>query len=63
MKKTVAIGDYNNDIAMLVSAGVGVAVENAKEEVKAVADYVTVDNEHHAIAKIIFDIENGTIAI
>lgn len=35
-----AIGDNENDIAMLKSAGVGVAVANAQTKVKNVADYI-----------------------
>ena len=62
MKRTVAVGDYNNDISMLKAAGVGIAVSNATEEAKAAADLVTVSNEEHAIAKIIYDIENGNIS-
>lgn len=58
---TVGVGDYDNDIGLLRTAGVGVAVANARESVKAVADYVTVSNEEHAIAKIIRDIEDGII--
>ena len=61
MKKTVAIGDYDNDIAMLQTAGIGVAVENATSSVKAVADYVTVSNEAHAIARVIADLESGVL--
>jgi Cof subfamily protein (haloacid dehalogenase superfamily) len=57
----VAVGDYNNDVAMIREAGVGIAVANATPEAKAVADYVTVSNEEHAIAKIIQDIESGKI--
>ena len=63
MEKTVAAGDYNNDIGMLRVAKCGVAVANATEETKAVADHITVSNEEHAIAQIIKDIENGVIAI
>ena len=59
--KTVAIGDYNNDISMIRAAGVGVAVANAVDEAKAVADIVTVSNEEHAIAKIIEMIDNGEL--
>ena len=59
MSKTVAIGDYNNDIGMIQSAGIGIAVGNAKPEVKAVADYVTVSNEESAIARVIDAIEKG----
>ena len=59
--KTVAVGDYDNDIAMIKEAGVGIAVANASPDAKAVAKYVTVSNEEHAIARIISDIENGNI--
>ena len=40
-EETVAMGDSLNDIEMLKEAGVGVAVANARAEVKAVADLVT----------------------
>lgn len=63
MRHTVAVGDYNNDISMLKAAGVGIAVSNATEETKAAADHVTVSNEEDAIAKIIYDIENGNIVL
>ena len=58
---TVAVGDYNNDVAMLEVAGVGVAVENACAEAKSAADYITVSNNKNAIAEIIRDIERGNI--
>lgn len=60
-KKTVAVGDYNNDISMIKAAGIGYAVGNAIPEVKSIADRVTVSNEEHAIAKIIEDLENSGI--
>ncbi len=63
MSKVVAIGDYYNDVAMLRAAGVGIAVANAVDEVKAVADYVTVSNEEHAIARVIYDIESGELKL
>jgi len=59
MSKTVAIGDYNNDIEMLRTAGVGVAVANACPEAKKAADFVTVSNEEHAIASVIDGIDKG----
>ena len=59
--RTVALGDYNNDIDMIRRAAVGIAVANARPEVKAVADRVTVSNEQHAIAKTVEEIENGVI--
>lgn len=53
MKRTVAVGDYNNDVPMLRAAGFGVAVSNAVASAREAADYITVSNEEHAIAKII----------
>jgi Cof subfamily protein (haloacid dehalogenase superfamily) len=61
MSHTIAVGDYNNDVSMIQAAGVGIAVANAVDEVKAVADLVTVSNEEHAIAKIIGMIDSGEI--
>ncbi len=61
IERTVALGDYNNDVEMLKRAGVGIAVANACPEAKAAADYVTVSNEESAIAKVICDIESGKI--
>lgn len=42
--EVMAIGDNLNDIDMLQSSGIGVAVANAYEEVKKVATYTTVNN-------------------
>lgn len=53
INKTVAIGDYNNDISMIQAADLGIAVANACPEALAAADMVTVSNEEHAIAKVI----------
>ena len=63
MSKTVAIGDYDNDIAMLSAAGVGVAVANATDGAKAVAEYITVSNNENAVARVISDIEEGRLKI
>jgi len=63
MRRTVAVGDYNNDIAMIRAAGLGAAVANARPEVKAAADYITVDNEHHAIAEIIDGLDSGRLPL
>lgn len=41
LEETMAFGDGGNDIEMLQHAGIGVAMGNAKEEVKQAADYVT----------------------
>lgn len=59
MSRTVAVGDYNNDIPMIRAARFGVAVANACPDARAAANYHTVSNEEHAIAQIISDIESG----
>ena len=61
--RTVAVGDYDNDVTMLRAAGVGVAVANASPAARAAADRVTVSNEEHALARVIADIESGAIAL
>ncbi len=63
MQRTVAIGDYDNDVSMLRAAKLGVAVANAVDSAKAAADMITVSNDEHAIAKLIGDIDSGAIAI
>ena len=45
----IAFGDGQNDIEMLEHAGIGVAMGNASDEVKAAADYVTTDLEDNGI--------------
>ncbi len=59
IRKTIAVGDYNNDVSMVKAAGVGIAVFNAVDEVKDVADYITVSNDEHAIAAIIDGLDKG----
>ena len=53
VQNSVAAGDEANDIAMIRAAGVGFAMANAQEEVKAAADCVTErDNNHSGVAEI-----------
>ena len=59
IQKSIAIGDYNNDVPMFRTAGTGIAVSNACEEALKAADFITVSNEEHAIAKVICDLESG----
>lgn len=58
-RKTVAVGDYNNDIPMFRAAHVGIAVANACPEALEAADYVTVSNDENAIARVIRDLQDG----
>jgi HAD superfamily hydrolase (TIGR01484 family) len=55
MSEVIAMGDSENDIAMIRAAGLGVAMGNAQEGVKLIADITTVTNEEHAVARIIND--------
>lgn len=61
--KTIAVGDYYNDVDMLRTAQCGIAVGNACADAKAAANHITVTNEEHAIARIISDIEHGILQI
>lgn len=51
IKDTIAFGDGRNDIEMLETAGLGIAMGNAVDEAKAVADYVTARIEDDGIQK------------
>jgi hydroxymethylpyrimidine pyrophosphatase-like HAD family hydrolase len=53
MKDVIGIGDELNDISMIEMAGLGVAMENALDEVKAVANEVTKTNTENGVAHII----------
>ena len=50
MADVMAFGDSNNDVAMLKNAGIGIAMANSEENVKAVADYTTASNNDDGIA-------------
>lgn len=49
-KEVIAFGDAANDIPMLQTAGIGVAMGNAAKEVKLEADIVTLSNNEDGIA-------------
>ena len=63
MNKTIAVGDYDNDVSMIRAAKIGFAVANACDSAKAAADRITVSNDEHAIAKIISDLDSGEIVL
>lgn len=54
--KIYAVGDYSNDLELLKAADVGIATENALDELKMVADMITVSNDESAIADVIYNI-------
>lgn len=53
MEHIAAFGDDVNDIPMLEACGLGVAVANAGEEVKTIADKVTLSNDEDGVARFI----------
>ncbi|HXZ05370.1 MAG TPA: Cof-type HAD-IIB family hydrolase [Ktedonobacteraceae bacterium] len=55
-EEIVAFGDNHNDIGMLQLAGLGVAMGNAHEEVKAAANIVTLSNAEDGVAVVIEDV-------
>lgn len=52
-EEIMACGDGDNDVEMLREVGLGVAMANAEEEVKRVADYITETNDEDGVAKAI----------
>ena len=54
MKQVFGIGDNFNDVSMIRDAGIGVAMGNAPDEVKAIADFVTDTNVNGGVAKAIW---------
>lgn len=53
--QVMTVGDGNNDIEMLTYAGIGVAMGNGTEAVKAAADFVTASNDQAGLAQAIHD--------
>ena len=50
VSKTLACGDGYNDIPLIKSAGIGVAMGNAQQPVKAAADFITLSNDEDGVA-------------
>lgn len=53
-ERTMACGDDENDLDMIRRVGYGVAMGNARDSVKAAADYITGDNAHSGVAQAIY---------
>ena len=49
----IACGDGFNDLTMIRFAGIGVAMANAQDAVKAEADYITLSNDEDGVADVI----------
>lgn len=53
VEATAACGDAGNDLSMIKAAGLGIAVGNATEELKAAADAIVADCDHDGAAEAI----------
>jgi hydroxymethylpyrimidine pyrophosphatase-like HAD family hydrolase len=62
-ERSIAMGDSDNDLLMLGEAGIAVAMGNACEKVKAIADFETLDCDDggvgYAINKLLFEREEN----
>jgi len=54
--RVIAFGDGHNDIELLRAAGTGVAMANAEEEVRILADIVAPSNTEDGIAAVLDDV-------
>jgi P-type E1-E2 ATPase len=59
----VALGDFYNDLEMLREADFGIAMGNAPDEVKAVADMVTLTNDEGGVSEVIESLLSGRLDI
>jgi Cof subfamily protein (haloacid dehalogenase superfamily) len=55
MDKVISFGDNYNDMDLLEASGMGVAVANAKDEVKAIANQLTETNKNDGVAIVLED--------
>ena len=51
----IAIGDHELDIPMIETAGIGIAMGNAIQELKEKADFVTLTNNEAGVAHALQD--------
>lgn len=53
LSATVAVGDAPNDMEILKSAGLSVAMGNATDSIKDICDVVVSDNDHNGVLEVI----------
>ena len=51
--QVMSFGDSYNDIEMITESGIGIAMGNACESLKEVADYITLSNDEDGVAVIL----------
>lgn len=52
-EQMICCGDGFNDRSMIEFAGLGVAMGNAQDEIKSVADYITASNDEDGVAQVV----------
>ena len=60
-EEMIAFGDGHNDASMVKYAGVGVAMENAVEDLKAIANEITLSNEEDGIVYTLSKYKKGIV--
>ncbi len=56
LDEMVAVGDFTNDVEMIQSVGLGVAMGQSSEEVKHAADWVTRTNDQHGVGYLVREV-------
>jgi Cof subfamily protein (haloacid dehalogenase superfamily) len=56
LSQTIAFGDNENDIDMLMAAGVGIAMGNAGDEIKKIANKICLKNSEDGVINMIKEI-------
>lgn len=51
--EVICMGDAGNDKQMIEYAGLGVAMANASDDIKAIADHITLSNNDSGVAEVI----------
>ncbi|MEN8076410.1 Cof-type HAD-IIB family hydrolase [Clostridioides difficile] len=62
-EEIIAFGDGHNDASMVKYAGLGIAMGNAVQELKEIADYVTLSNDEDGIAYAIDKFINEEVLV
>ena len=52
-ERIMAMGDSENDRTLFSAAGYGIAMKNAQEELKLLADFVTESNDDDGVAQVL----------
>ncbi len=52
-RRSISFGDNYNDMEMIQSTGLGIAMGNAVPELKQAADFVTLSNQEDGVAYVL----------